>query len=453
MTTNSTKLSVTPIGRAVARSILHPVSANQLIEFAAYRADELLTLSQDEADERTFRYVLMHAVYSSYEYSRYDSTKNLPYQLKHLVQNTLADRSESHLIERPWRRNPKAANAAMLAVRWAEGQPRNELAREFPPIGSGTIQTMIREGVDILFAWSECLIAGTMPHLIDEDRPEILRDGADSHRVLRNLASGMRMHAHTIAAGLPGEVAWIARLMVPGTSRRFLSRHAILALLEHGLTDPVSLLRYDMFKEIIRALTPIGITDLDSVVKDFQKAVRVYRKEQRQNIWRTAIDRAPHDIKALLEDMVDAREKSFEKKIENLLDVVGISYKFLDDGKTPGAADLHVGLNHQVQVVIELKTAKNDGTIGLNEATDVIKGAAIVDLADLPKVTLANPGFDPNVPWQARRVKDLALLEACQFAYGISFLARGEIDENGFLDWLTQPGMLSVSSLHTRIQE
>ena len=130
------------------------------------------------------------------------------------------------------------------------------------------------------------------------------------------------------------------------------------------------------------------------------------------------------------------------------MDVTDIAYKWLDDGKTPGAADLYVGLDGAPQIVIELKTTKGERAVGLNDATDVIKGAAIVDLAHLPKITLANPGFDPAVPFQARNVSDLALVEACQFAYGISLLARGEIDMDVFLDWLAQPGMISVSQLH-----
>ena len=194
----------------------------------------------------------------------------------------------------------------------------------------------------------------------------------------------------------------------------------------------------------------LGIPDLNNVVQNFRNAVRKYRQDRRQNLWRIAIDRAPDGVKALLVETFDARGKHFERKVEAILDAVGIAYERLDDGKTAGAADLHIGigLNHAIQVVTELKTAEGEGTVGLNDATDVIKGAAIVNLGHLPKVTLANPGFDPNVPWQARNVKDLALVEACQFAYAISLLACGEIDKDAFLDWLAQPGMLSVSRLH-----
>ena len=450
MNANSTRLSVTPVGRVVAQSVLHPRSADQLVEYAARRAGDLLALTNDEVGERTLRFALLHAAYSSDEYSIRGSGKNLPYQLGSLVQNTLADQCEAYLFERPWRRNPTAANAAMLAKRWAEGRPRSELAPEFPVIGSGVSQTMIREGTEILFAWSDCLTAGTASHLVDEDRPEALRGDADLLRALRNLASAIRVHARMLAAGLPGDVAWMTGLAAEGTGHQILPRHAILALLEDGLTDPVDLLRHDKFARIIEVLTPIGIPDLNNVVQNFRNAVRKYRQDRRQNLWRIAIDRAPDGVKALLVETFDARGKHFERKVEAILDAVGIAYERLDDGKTAGAADLHIGigLNHAIQVVTELKTAEGEGTVGLNDATDVIKGAAIVNLGHLPKVTLANPGFDPNVPWQARNVKDLALVEACQFAYAISLLACGEIDKDAFLDWLAQPGMLSVSRLH-----
>ena len=94
-----------------------------------------------------------------------------------------------------------------------------------------------------------------------------------------------------------------------------------------------------------------------------------------------------------------------------------------------------------------MKSVQGEGAIGLNSATEVISAASIVDLGHLPKVTIANPGFDPNVPWQARKATELALVEACQFAYGISLVARGDVSKDAFLGWLAQPGMLSVSQL------
>lgn len=447
MSADSTRLSITPVGRAVAQSILHPRSADQLIEFAARRGADLLGLTEDDAGERTLRYAFLHAAYSSDEYSIVGGGRNLPYQLDTLVQNDMADGAEDYLIEHPWRRNPLAANAAMLAMRWAEGRPRNELAPDFPAIGSGVSQTMIREGTEILFAWSDCLIAATAPHLVDEDRPTPLRDDADLLRALRNLAAVIRVNARMLLPGLPGEVAWMAGLTVEGTGQVVLPRPAILALHQQGLIDPVELLRHDTFSRIIEALSPLGITALNDVVRTFRDGVRIYRQARRQNLWQIAIDRAPDNVRTLLQDTVDTRGKAFERRVEELLDAVGIVYERLDDGRTPGAADLHIGLNQAVQVVAELKTAEGEGTVGLNEATDVVRGAAIVELNHLSKVTLVNPGFDPNVPWQARNIKDLALVEACQFARGISMLANGEIDKDAFLDWLAQPGMVSVSQL------
>ena len=448
MTARASRLSVTPIGRAVAQSVLHPRSAIQLIEYAVRCANDLLALTNDEPDEQTLRYALVHAAYSSDEYSSIrGGTRKLPYQLNNRVQNDLADQAENHLIEHPWERNPSSANAALLAIRWAEGGQRNALSREFPPIGSGVLQTMCREGAEILFAWSDCLIAGTAPHLTDGDRPEMWRGNADLLRTLRNLASVIRTQAIPLVDGLPGEVTWLARLTDGGTGQRLLSRTAVMALLTHELTDPSDLLRYDKYGEIVKALKAATIPDHNKIAKNILSAVRDHQQDRRQNLWRIAIGRAPEDLKALLEETSIARGKSFETKVEALLSAVGIAYERLDDGKTPGAPDLCLGLNRGVQVVTELKTAAGDGMVGLNEATDVIKGAAIVKLEHLPKATLANPGFDPNVHWQARNVRNLALVEACQFVYGISLLACGEVEKAAFLNWLAQPGLLSTRQL------
>ena len=443
MNDNSTRLSVSPIGRAVAYSILHPRSADQLIDFAGRRVDELLALADDETKEKFLHYALLHAAYSSHEYGSRGSNRALPYQLDVLVQNTLADESEDHLIERPWTSNPKAANAALVAMRWMEGRPRNELATEFDAIGSGVSHTMILEGAEILFAWSDCLFAAAGSHLVDEDRPAVLRGDRDLLRAVRRLATGMRATAGVVASGLPGDVAWMSELATNGgngAGRRLLTRPAIVALHQHGLADPVELLRHETFRDIVDALKPLGLPDLDSVVRDLRDAVRAYRQRERARLWRIATERAPPNVAAILQDMERTRGKSFEEKVEELLDAIDIEYERIDDGKTPGAADLRVGLGDAVDLVVELKTTQGEETIGLNEATDVVKGAAIVDLADLSKVTVANLGFDPNVPWQARKVTDLALVEACQFGYGISLVARGEIDKDTFLDWLAQPG-------------
>ncbi|GEQ99235.1 hypothetical protein JCM17844_28720 [Iodidimonas gelatinilytica] len=449
MTSNSTRLSVTPVGRAVAMSVLHPSSANQLIKYAELRGSDLLSLAASEENEKTFRYTLLHAAYSSYEYSIQGSAKNLPYQLNNTVQNKMADAAVDFLIEQPWQRNPLAANAAMLTMRWAEGRAAiKDLAPELPRIGSGVAQTMIRESAEILFAWSDCLIAATANHRSDDDCPTSLQGKVELRQALRNLASAIRMHARSISLGLPGEVAWMGELRAEDTGYQVLSRPAILALHQKNLADPIELLRSDSYEKIIEALKSHRIPHLNEVVQNFREAVRAYRDRERNDLWEAAIKRASREFSDLLREAKHARGKDFETKVENLLNAVGLAYKRLDDGKTAGAADLQIGLNHKTQIIMELKTSNGNGAVKLNSATDVVRGAAIVGMEEFPKATLANPGFDPNVPWQARNIRDLALVEASQFAYVITRLANNEIDKDRFLDWLAQPGMLSSSQIH-----
>ena len=316
MNAQSTRLTVTPVGRAVAQSVLHPRSADQLIKYVVRRAGDLLPLIQDEAGEQTLYYALLHAAYSSDEYSHRGGAKKLPYQLGDLVSNALADQFEGYLIESPWIRNPGAANAAMVAMRWAEGLPRNKLAREFSQIGSGVCQTMFREGAQILFAWSDCLAASTTPHLVDEDRPKVLRGTADSLRALRNLASVIRTQAVSVLVGLPGEVVWISRLTAVSSVQRLLPRSAILALLKRKLIDPVDFLRHDKFGEIIKAFKSVGVPDPNNAAQNLRNAVREYRQDRRKSLWEIAIARAPHHFKALLEKTASARGKDFEKKLK-----------------------------------------------------------------------------------------------------------------------------------------
>ena len=447
MNEQSNRLSVSPVGRAVAQSVLHPYSAYQLLEYSARRVGDLLTLADDENSESSLRFILLHAAYSCDEYSQRSGGRSLPYQLDPLVHNALANQSNDYLFDQPWNRNPKSANAAMLAMRWVEGRPRNELVQEFEAIGSGVLQNMFREAADILFGWSDCLLTGTDVHLDDEDRPERFRGDAGLLQALRNLVTAIRAQALVVNIGLPGDAAWMAQLNSYETGQPILPRRAIFELFKQGMVEPVDLLRHETFKAIIDVLRPLKLANLDDTVRRFREAIRVYRRVRRENLWRAAVQRAPDNYKVIIEEMKNSREENFESLVENLLDLVGITYCRVDDGSQAGAPDLHLGLNHEVQIVIEIKTAQGEGAIGLNSATEVISAASIVDLGHLPKVTLGNPGFDPNVPWQARRATELALVEACQFAYAISLVARGEVGKDSFLAWLAQPGMLSVSQL------
>ena len=176
-----------------------------------------------------------------------------------------------------------------------------------------------------------------------------------------------------------------------------------MSLHNANLMTSDQLLRRDKYQEIVSALRAVDIQNADYKTKALRSAVEKYRQMIRRNLWRSAIDRVPGRLKQLFEETIDARQKSFEKKIEDILIEAGVAYERLDDGTIPGAPDLHLGLNHTIQVVVELKTGEGGNAVKLNSATDVIKGAAIVGLSDLPKVTVANPGFEPNPDFSVRR--------------------------------------------------
>lgn len=447
MTDQSTRLAVTPVGRIVAQSVLHPRSANQFITYAAQRASELVSSRDDPDQERLLHFALLHAAFTSHEYMVTGSGRFLPYQLNPLVANPLADEAEHLLIEQPWNRYPKAANAALAAIRWTEGTPRNQLAPEFDTIGSGVLQNMVREAGDILFSWADCLMAATGSQILDEERPAVLRGQADLLRTLRNLAAAIRVGARALSVGVPPDVGWMAILSDEETGQRLLSRDQIIALLTAELMDPTEILRHENRKAVVGALKSIGTSQLDTLLEKLKAAVLAHRNDRRDYLWKIAIEGSPDTLSHIVEATKEARGNAFEKQVEHLFDAVGITYERLDDGQTAGAPDYLVGPNHKIQILLELKSSEGKGGVGLNDATDVVKAAAIVGMDHLPKVTLSNPGFDPNVAGQARNVKDLALVEACQFARALSLIANGEVDKDRFLDWLAQPGTLSVTGL------
>lgn len=445
MTQKSTRLSVTPMGRVVAQSVLHPLSAHELLRFSSDQCSNLLDLMEDDQEEQKLFFIFLHAAFSSPEYEARTGERILPYQLNPLIPNPLADQAEPYLIESPWRRNCKAANAALIALRWSQGEARNKLAVEFETIGSGILQAMFREISEILFSWADVINAATSPNISDADRPQFLIDNIDLLRALRNLSSSIRAFAKLVYAGLPGDVQWIRNLVSEDTGQPLFPREAILRFRKADIVLPEHFLERGKSNIILDILKDLGIVDLNDAMITLRREAPKYKDKNRRDLWKSCLFYAAEEARPIFEKTIDSRGKDFEVQIENLLDLVGLSYTRLDDGRTPGAADLHIGLNHAAQVVVELKSSEK--SVSLNSATDVIKGAAIVGLDHLPKLTIANPGFEPNVSWQARNIRDLALVEACDFCYGLALLSSNKIDKDSFLDWVSQPGILSAKSL------
>ena len=191
MNNTSDRLSVTPVGRAVAKTILHPYSANQLLLYAATHAEALSQIAEHGDDALLF--VLAHAAYSSHEYTVRGNARVLPYQLNSRVTNELADQCNQYLMDKPWYRYPTPANAAMVVTRWAQGLPTDQLASEFNEIGSGMLRSMAWEGAGILHAWAECLSVAASVRYADDDRPSAFHGRGNICSELRNLLPAIQV--------------------------------------------------------------------------------------------------------------------------------------------------------------------------------------------------------------------------------------------------------------------
>lgn len=445
MNNTSDRLSVTPVGRAVAKTILHPYSANQLLLYAATHAEALSQIAEHGDDALLF--VLAHAAYSSHEYTVRGNARVLPYQLNSRVTNELADQCNQYLMDKPWYRYPTPANAAMVVTRWAQGLPTDQLASEFNEIGSGMLRSMAWEGAGILHAWAECLSVAASVRYADDDRPSAFHGRGNICSELRNLLPAIQVQVQRLNFGLPGECVWLANVLDPGTRRSVLQRNVILDLYKNGLTDWTKLLQQETYRKIVAILRSRGVVDADEVAKRFLDAVREYRDQDRKRLWDISIECAPQQFQGIINGLRDARRERFESGFRDLLDKIGISYTWLDNGEESGRPDLVLGEKGRIRVVMELKTALDEGTINFNRARAVISSASTAGYAELPKVTVGHPAFDPNVPWQARRAKDLGLVEACELVYGLSMVIKNEIDEEKFIAWLAQPGMLYARDL------
>lgn len=444
---SGSRIGVTVLGQAVARSGLKPETALYFIDGLVRNGPELLKLLPNEEggdDENDLVFVLSHAALSSPEFN-YDGgkpTRHLNWRIsRQLVGNPTARRLENLLFSRPWVADVGAANGAMLLAAWASGEARSKIEKIVTSVRLGTVQGLSRDVSWILIGISEIVSAVTAPTLADETKPASLRGSDEAVVAVRTLARAMRRQAARINSGLTSDVLWMLALDLQGQPRR-LARNQILALRENGLVRPLDLMSGDEETDVARraALGAVANPRLANMVRD---AAKRWKIEDREYCRRMHAKRAGRvGGVAVIDALYSKKGDAFEDAFAAALDFVSINYNKLDERGRPGYPDFSVNIEQYPSIVFELKT-KNSETdvVPLNAATEVLTASELIGMRDHFCVTVCSPGFEPTVPGIIERCGRLCVVDACDFAEAILRVREGRLTRDELYNWLTTPGV------------
>ncbi|WP_411901785.1 hypothetical protein [Methylorubrum thiocyanatum] len=431
------KLIVTQGGRAVARSGLLPVSADELIGYVSRNAEPLVDLLRKCADGTAvncddFAFVMSHAAYSCSEYGGRDlgAKRYLPYQL---LESPLRG-PYAHL--RGYMFVPSeddAINAATLATRWVAGENIRNIENSFG-IRSGALTSMFSEAANILRGLSDVLFAVTSPQ-----DPDYLPTSVDLNATswISEVIGSIRRLAFRLDVGLPEDVLWMSTLMSDGSP--LLSRAQIMTLRSNDFLSPDNILDTGKFPALMAALGRPS-TQTTALAQQVQASVRSWRVDERTRLAASQIKRLPADCKHVVQKFYRSREKEFEDSLEEIFSCIGITIDSKDDGSKSSYPDfVTTALPHRV-VSIECKSKTVGDSVTFSDATDVIRKASVNGLEDSFKVTVCQPYISPDVVRKLVNCRELCVVNAEDLAEAFVRLKLGKITIESFSDWLQRPG-------------
>lgn len=428
-------LRVTNVGRAVARSGLLPSTVNELLLFLSTKVSELTALmtscAESELDDSDdFAFVLIHAAYSSTEYSRSRIQRRfLPYQLL-TVEMTGPQVALRNLLFQPYQAD--AVNAAVLARRWISGVPMRNLEAALD-IRSGVLTAMFADAANILRGLADVLYSTTSAQSAGELPTSVPAHATAS---LSTIIASIRRIASRLDVGLPDDVLWMRGLTLEGVP--VLARGEIMLLRQAGMVSPSDLLDPGKFPQLLNAFGPRSNASLASA-QSVQQATRTWRLEERDRLIESQRRRLPPECRDVLLRFYRARETEFERVLEEVWNCFGIVVEAKDDGTLTSFPDFIVSPMSQ-QLAVECKSKTVGEAVTFNDATDVIRKAGVNGYNSAFKVTVCQPYISPDVPRKLTNCSDLCVVNADDIAEAFVRLKCGKITQQDFADWIGRPG-------------
>ena len=458
------RLSVTSLGRAVAKSALLPRSAAFFLAYFRRNLHSLLRLldredfqALDEVERREaferldedLSYVLFHLCYSSPEFGDDSSgaRRFLPYPVGDRRESERAERLQEYLVVNPWDRNMLAANAADISTDWILGTPLGELEGRFFRLRGGMVRDMLRTAASHLGGVADILGAGKGGGNASE-KGAASWPGRSERRQLLRLVRRIYQYASQAVVGLPEDVLWMASV-VDADGQNLIGRSLAMELRRRDIRR-------------VEDLLDKGRTNvlMDVVGRDSQGRIhmgRLREAAERSRIERTSwcrerILKRLRNCERLVYGYFDSFGSEFEARLEKCFGCLGLTILSRDDGKNrkPRFPDFVVQMDDDTTVVIECKSSPVGKDIDLGGATEVGGKAALHGLSSNHLVTVCQRYVSSDVARQIESDANISVINAEDFGLGMAYLKSETVDRGRFIDWLTTPGQPRVEEMFQR---
>lgn len=428
------KLTITTTGKAVARSGLLPETANQLLQYVSVNAGQLVDLvrkcseaSDDSCED--FSFLMILAAFASADYNGPTPRRFLTYQLA------------THVLDGPYSRvshlaattDNSAINGATLSARWISGSIMRDLESVFD-IRSGVLTGMFADAASIMRSMADTIYAATTPQPTSSLPASI---SASSIPQMLQLVGPLRRLANRLDVGLPEDVAWMSS--VKDDDGAVLNRREMMQLRGASFVSPDHILDTGRFNQLRDALGSKPATSVP-LAQRLQKAVRSWRLAERERLLDNQLKRLPTECKPVLKEYYRTVGTDFERALEVALECLGITITAKDDGTRSSFPDLVTEAINPNKTAIECKSKTVGDSVTFNDATDVLRKAAVNGLGSAFKVTVCQPYISPDVPRKLDLCTDLCVVNAEDLAEALVRLKLGKITIDEFSGWLQRPG-------------
>lgn len=454
-------LSVTDVGRAVARSGLLPTTAARLLEyFRSYLMPlteflEKVAIADDDEGEwasleranEDLAFVFFHMCYSSPEFGEGDipARRFLPYPLSERRESERARRLQQYLSVQPWDQNVLAVNAADISTDWILGVPLSDLESRYENLRGGMIRDMLRTASSHLSGLADILAAATSSVADDEHSAVFAWSVGDQRTGMLRLIRRLRQNAIQALVGVSDDILWMADV-VDSNGDRLIQRRLAMDLRREGikhLEDMLDRGRTDVLLQVM------GRTqETESQISRIRQAAERARLERTERN-RARIERRLPDCQTLISRYFDASGKQFEKSLEDCLDCLEIKIIGRDDDERnkPRYPDFVVEYGSGNVIVIECKSSAIGKDIDFKSATDVAGKAAPHALAKNHLVTICQKYVSTDVPRKIETQANLSVVNAEDLGLAMAYLKTNSISIERFMNWLSTPGQPRADEL------
>lgn len=430
-------LTVTRTGRAIARSGLLPITANELLSYVSRNAPAFAQLILDCAERDLpecddFAFLMIHAALSCSEFGgqALGARRYIPYQLSRPPLTGPQNRVR-HLMFSP--SQDDALNGAILATRWIGGGRARDIERVFD-VRSGVLSALFGDAANILRGLADICYAVTAPQDM-LSLPESVDPDAISN--MTKIVGSLRQVATRLDAGLPEDVLWM--LTVRDEDGPVLSRAQCMALRTATFLSPAHILDAGRFPQLLAALgAPSNTTR--TLAQKLQQRMRSWRLAERDRLMASQEKRLPVACHAHLRDYYRSDGKAFERVLDGILECLGIGITARDDGTQSSFPDLVTSSLPPGDTAIECKSKTLGDSVSFNDATDVIRKAAVNGLGHAFKVTVCQPYVSPDVARKLVKCAELAVVNAEDLAEALVRVRVGKMTVADLSDWLHRPG-------------